>query len=313
MRFALTTHWNSGRHASGEAIVEEILALGIDRIELGYDLTMDLVPGIQAMVAQKAVTVQSVHNFCPVPVGVPRGHPELWLMTSRDRKVWQAAVMHTERTIRFAAQLGARVVVVHAGQVDMRRQTPKLIALCQQGKQYTPRYDRTKIKLQLVREKKAGRHLELLHRALDQLLPVLKETGIRLAIENLPSWESVPTEAEAETLFRRFDTPHLCYWHDIGHGQVRENLGFIGHVRWLEKLRPHLAGVHIHDVAPPAFDHLMPPRGKVKFDRFKNLVGSDTIKVFEPAPGTPAAEIRAGMAVVQAAWETKEGGTADER
>ena len=71
----LSTRWNAGRHLSGEAMLEEILALGLQQVELGYDLRLELVPGVKAMIASGAVKVRSVHNFCPVPIGAPRPHP----------------------------------------------------------------------------------------------------------------------------------------------------------------------------------------------------------------------------------------------
>ena len=68
-------------------------------------------------------------------------------------------------------------------------------------------------------------------------------------------WEALPTEVEMFELLREFGSRRLRYWHDMGHGQIRENMGFINQVRWLEKLQPHLAGMHVHDVARPACDH----------------------------------------------------------
>ena len=75
MEIALTTRWNAGRHRDGQALVEEILGLGFRRIELGYDTRADLLPGIRQMVDTRAVRVDSLHNFCPIPLGAPRGHP----------------------------------------------------------------------------------------------------------------------------------------------------------------------------------------------------------------------------------------------
>ena len=85
MRIALSTRWNAGRHTTGEKLVEEILQCGFTRLELGYDLTIDLVPGVRDMVRTRAITVDSVHNFCPVPVGAPGGSPELFSMASTVR------------------------------------------------------------------------------------------------------------------------------------------------------------------------------------------------------------------------------------
>lgn len=308
MRFALTTRWNSRHHSDGEALVEEILELGIDRLEVGYDLTLDLLPGLLKMVEQGAVAVQSVHNYCPVPLGAPAGHPELWTLASADSRIREFAVSHTRDTIECAARLGASAVVLHCGYVEMRAKTAALMDLAVAGKQYTDRYEKLKLKLQLAREKRASRHVEFLCRGLEQLLPTCERCGVRLGLENLPSWEAVPTELEAQRLFQRFDSKWLGYWHDLGHGQVRENLGFIGHRRWVERLAPHTIGVHIHDVSAPVSDHLMPPRGDLKFGLFKVLARMEILRVFEPAPETPAAEIQAGMDVVRAAWSEPESG-----
>ena len=54
---AISTRWNAGRHRTGEAMLAEILALGLDRVDLGYDLRAELIPGVKAMVASGAVRV----------------------------------------------------------------------------------------------------------------------------------------------------------------------------------------------------------------------------------------------------------------
>ena len=119
MIFAVSTHWNASRHASGETMIAEILELGFKHVELGYDLRLDLVPGVKKMVEEKAVTVLSLHNYCPVPIGAHRGHPELFTLASNDPRDRQSAIQHTEKTIRFAAEVGAKFVVTHAGNVEM--------------------------------------------------------------------------------------------------------------------------------------------------------------------------------------------------
>ena len=284
-------------------MVEEILGLGVKSVELGYDLTADLVPGVMHMVEQGAVKVASVHNFCPVPVGAPYGHPELFQLTSTDKSARESAVRHTTRTIEFAAELGAGVVVVHAGNVDMKRFTPRLISLIMQGKLYGRQFEKTKIKLLIQRDKKVRKHLDHLYAALEELLPKLEQCNVQLALENLPSWESIPTESEMEQIGRHFDSPLIRYWHDIGHGQIRQNLGLTTHIRWLEKLSSMLAGMHIHDVIPPDVDHLMPPDGSVHFDAFTTFAALSVPLVFEPAPGMPAPQLKEGIQIVREAWD----------
>lgn len=301
MLFSLTTHWNAARHTTGEAMIEEILDLGFEQVELGYDLRMDLVPGVQDMVRRKAVTVVSVHNFCPVPVAAPSGHPELFTFTDLDPRVREGAVHHTKKTIRFAADIGARCVVVHAGYVQSPRLSQQLLAVIQEQGPYSRAYEKTKMRLQLTREKRAERHLKLLRRGLDQLVPLLQETGVALALENLPVWESVPTEFEMESLCREYGRP-IRYWHDIGHAQVRQNLGFINQERWLERLNPFLAGMHVHDADALASDHLMPPAGKVDFAALKRFAMMDIIRVIEPAPDAPREHILRGVEYLRGTW-----------
>jgi sugar phosphate isomerase/epimerase len=105
-----------------------------------------------------------------------------------------------------------------------------------------------------------------------------------------------------ETILKRYDSSLIGYWHDTGHGQIRQNLGFISYRLWLDKLAPRLAGLHIHDVLPPARDHLMPPKGKMDFIGFKTYLKPDMALVLEPAPHTPEADIREGAQSIREAW-----------
>jgi sugar phosphate isomerase/epimerase len=302
MIFALSTHWNASRHTSGETMIDEIVALGFQHVELGYDLRLDLVPGVKAKVAEGAIKVLSLHNYCPVPVGAPRGHPELFTMASPDPRDRQSAVQHTERTIRFAVEVGAKNVVTHAGNVEMDHISRELFDLTVAGQQFGPVYERLRLKQQDQRDKRVKKQLQYLDQSIDALMPVLEETGVRLCFENLPTWESIPTELELEQLLQRRNTPRLGYWHDIGHGQIRENMGFVNQERWLERLQPWLAGMHVHDVAPPATDHVMPPLGHINFPRFQRFGALDIVRVIEPSQRTPAEEISAALKFLTETW-----------
>ena len=299
---AVSTRWNAFRHPTGEAIIEEILGLGVDRVELGFDLTVSQAEGVRRMVEQKAVRVDSVHNFCPMPMGVLRASPEVWLPASPDPRERNAAVRHTTNTIQFAASLGASCVVVHAGYVRIRPDTHKLIDFLSSWWHTPERYERRKRKIIARREEAAFDCVENLTHSLDELAPIAGAAGIRLGIELLPTWESIPTEAEAEALMRRYPGGEIVYWHDIGHGQTRENLGFGSHRAGLRRLEPWLAGIHVHDVQPPATDHLPPGQGSVDFRLFKDAFRPGVLAVLEPAPGTTVEHLRDGLAFIRDAW-----------
>lgn len=303
MDIALTTRWNAGRHQDGEAMITEILEMGFTQVELGYDLRMDLVPGVLAMVEQKAVTVGTVHNFCPVPLGAPKGHPELFTFASKDARVRQQAIRHTQRTIEFAQEVGADTVVSHSGNVDMPRFTYDLIELLEKDQAFTPRYEKLKMKLQMKREKKSPKQLNFLRQSLDLVLPALEGTGVVLALENLPTWEAFPTEHEITELLQTYAPQGLRYWHDIGHGQIRENIGMIYLPRWLERLAPYMAGMHVHDVAPVARDHVMPPRGgMVNFEQMAPIAKAVPHRVIEPSPSTPRDDIVQALEYLNKVW-----------
>ncbi|HIE11738.1 MAG TPA: sugar phosphate isomerase/epimerase [Kiritimatiellae bacterium] len=302
MEIGISTRWSAFRHASGENLAAELAELGFRTVELGYDLRAELVPGIQAAVRQQVLRVASVHNFCPVPPNVSRGHPELHSLCALDEDERQRAVEHTIRTVRFAAEMSAAAVVVHAGRVRLPAMTERLAALYERGLRFQPRYERYKLSLLEKRERRSGRYLDQLRRSLEQMIPVLERESVTLALENLPTWESVPTELEMETILREFAGKRIGYWHDLGHARVRENLGFISHLRWLERLSSGVVGIHIHDVLPPIYDHLVPPRGEVPFEQFKNVAKTVSRRIMEPAPSTPAQDVVAGRQYLEKVW-----------
>lgn len=303
MDISLTTHWNASRHNNGRAMIEEILELGFTGVELGYDTRRDLVEGVQAMVQQGAVRVTSLHNFCPVPMGASRGHPELYTFGSLDDRERINAVRCTIQTIELAATVGARVIVSHSGNVTMKRRSGVLKDMLRHNQKFTSKYERTRQKFMVDREKRGRKHLPNLYRSIEELLPHLEQHRVAIALENLPTWEAIPTETEIEALCNHFNSPYVKYWHDMGHGQIRENMGMINHLRWLQRLEPHLGGLHVHDVTLPVKDHTMPPLGHIEFALFKKIGGRrDIPRVIEPRPPTPAEEIVEALRYLREVW-----------
>jgi sugar phosphate isomerase/epimerase len=199
--------------------------------------------------------------------------------------------------------MGAKTIIVHAGNVEMSSMTEKLIALFSESRQFSPAYEKIKTKLMMKRNDRATKHLQHLQVGLEQIVPTLVDAGVVLALENLPSWESLPSEMEMLNLMEDFHCPQIRYWHDIGHGQIRQNLGFISPIRWLERLEPYLAGMHVHDVARPASDHIMPPAGDVDFKIYAPFVKPGLPVVLEPRPGLPAEDIKQAVRLLGELWQ----------
>lgn len=305
MSFSLSTRWNASRHVDGERLIGEIRELGFETVELGHDLRLDLVPGVRKGLAAGTVRAISVHNFCPVPVGFKHGSPDIFSPCSIRPEEWETALRHSCRTLEFAGEVGARWVVLHGGWVEMKACSADLIRRAASGDGPGSRtYEKLRLHQMIEREKKAPRHLNALQKFLENLLPAAEKAGCGLALEIQPLWESVPTELEMLDLLTRMDTSKLRYWHDIGHGQVRENLGFTNHRRWLERLEPFLAGMHVHDVAAPAKDHLAPGQGSLDFSRFAGITTRAIPKVLEPHPLMPGAQLMEGVRWLGEQWKS---------
>jgi sugar phosphate isomerase/epimerase len=191
------------------------------------------------------------------------------------------------------------------GSIDMKDYTDKLKNMVGRGEKGTLKYEKLCAELSQKREAKKGQFVERVYEALRTLLPVAKSRGIRLGIENREALEEIPLESDFGFLFREFTSPAIAYWHDTGHAQIKENLGFIHHVLHLESLRDRLAGFHIHDVQFPARDHCAPGSGTVDFAALKPVVRPAHIKVFEFSPALTVEEVKRGVAHVKRIWGDK--------
>src|SRR4051812_16910687 len=54
-----STCWNSSRHQDGEAMLQEILDLGFERVELGHGIRLSLMEGIQRRFNKGGFTISS--------------------------------------------------------------------------------------------------------------------------------------------------------------------------------------------------------------------------------------------------------------
>jgi hypothetical protein len=75
--YSLSTCWNSARHTDGRAMLREIRDLGFEYAELSHGIRISLVPGILDAVKAGEIKISSVHNFCPLPVGISKPSPNL--------------------------------------------------------------------------------------------------------------------------------------------------------------------------------------------------------------------------------------------
>ncbi|NJN05959.1 MAG: TIM barrel protein [Rhodobacteraceae bacterium] len=144
--------------------------------------------------------------------------------------------------------------------------------------------------------------VDLANDMLKRLIPEAEQRGVRLGIENREALEEIPLDTDFPQLFKKFPSPVAGYWHDCGHAQIKENMGFIQHAMQLEAMAPRLYGFHIHDVQAPARDHCPPGSGMINYTALQPFVRPEHIKVLELSPGVPPAEVLRGFEHIKSLW-----------
>jgi sugar phosphate isomerase/epimerase len=300
--YSFSTCWNSSRHTDGRAMLHEIRDLGFNHAELSHGIRLSLLPGIVQAVDAGDIKISTLHNFCPLPVGITHAAPNLYEFSAERPRDRELAVKHTLKTFDFAERVHASLVVLHLGSMDLKDYGGKLEAMLERGEKDSPKYKKLLAEAELKREARKEKFFERTKETLRQLLPEAEKRGLRLGCENREAVQEIPLEGDFKLFFREFNHPNLVYWHDTGHAQIKENLGFIHHALHLESLADQLAGFHIHDVQFPARDHCPPGSGMIDFAALKPFVKPEHIKVFEFSSKMPVADAKAGIAHVKKIW-----------
>jgi sugar phosphate isomerase/epimerase len=283
-------------------MLREIRNLGFEYAELSHGIRISLLPGILESVDAGEIKISTLHNFCPLPIGVSQANPNLFRFSSLDTRERENAWRYSFKTVEMARRLNAKLVVLHLGSLDMKEYTEKLIDLVGAGQQQTAKYEKLCAEVIDRRELKKEKHLRLANEILGRLAAEAEGLGVKLGIENREALEEIPLESDFTLFFKEFSSPTICYWHDTGHAQIKENLGFIHHAMHLGSLAHRLAGFHIHDVQFPARDHCPPGSGMVDFGALKALVKPEHIKVFELNPGVAAEDLKRGVDHLKGIW-----------
>jgi sugar phosphate isomerase/epimerase len=300
--YSLSTCWNSHRHSDGRAMLREVRELGFEYAELSHGTRITLLPGIIDAVDAGEIKISSLHNFCPLPMGVTYAAPNLFQFSAEKTREREMAIRYTLKTLEFATRVKAPAVVLHLGSIEMKDYSGRLKDLLARGERESPKYEKLCAEVVRKREAKKEKFVERVYDTLRQILPEAEKRGLKLGVENREALEEIPLESDFKFLFREFTSPSLAYWHDTGHAQIKEHLGFIHHALHLESLAGRLAGFHIHDTQFPARDHCAPGTGAVNFAALKPVVKPEHIKVFELSPSLTVEQVKSGADHVRRIW-----------
>ncbi len=299
--YSFSTCWNSARHTDGRAMLREIRELGFDHAELSHGIRISLLPGILEAVDAGEIKISSVHNFCPLPVGVDKPSPNLYEFSSDRDSDRRLALKHTLNTLQFAKRVGAPLVVLHFGSMDLKDYTSKLTELLERGEKGSPKFLKVVAEAEAARAAKKKKFYDRSLDTLRELVGEAKQRGLKLGIEIREAVEELPVESDFAALLKEFPEP-VYYWHDVGHAQIKADLGFIDHAKFLAERADRLAGFHIHDVKFPARDHFPPGGGDVDFAALAPFVKPEHIKVFELSPKVPLDSVTRSVAHLKKIW-----------
>lgn len=303
MKLSLSTNWCNRQITDGAEIAEKALALGFDELELGFRTSYEQVPGFKAMLSK--IPVGSIHAFCPIPLSAPYGHPELFQLASFAPGERALAKAHVANNIRFAAEIGADTIVLHAGRVAFsslfRVMDSSVLraSLAKAGnKSDDAKYSKLLARAQAVRRKRGAKLLEAFKAELEGLVKILEDAHVTLAFENLPYLEGFPDEVEVADVVKHFNSSAIRAWFDTGHHRVRRMHGWIGDDSFIADTSI-FAGMHLNDVVDFTDDHFAPGQGKVDFAALTPLMQSVRHIVFEPNSTVTEDALRSGIKLIR--------------
>jgi sugar phosphate isomerase/epimerase len=289
---SFSTCWNSARHTTGDAMLHEIKTkLGFELIELDHGVRSSLMPGIRQIFDAGEFRFSSLHNFCLLPQAAVAS-PDCYRFSAASAEERERAVTQAFQAIDLAAQLNAAFVVLHMGKVNMSPITDRLIAMAKAGRYLSREYVRMKISAVQERERIAPECLERVKNCLLRVIDYAAPKNIRIGLEARRDYEQIPTERELSGLLEEMNSPQLGYWHDFGHCQVKDNLGFIDHAEWLRSVGARTFGCHVQDCIWPAREGQLPFTGGVDFEKLVPLLPANCLFVWQMNPDRTADAIR---------------------
>lgn len=290
---ALSTCCCSHRHRDGYHMLEKIAEMGFEWTELSHGVRITLVPGIHKAVQDKVIKVISVHNFCPLPHGTQHAAPNLYEPASldeRERKQW---LKYSSQTLEFGAEVGAKYAVIHLGSVHFffkgvadkvhKYQEKNHISDAFRDDKYQNLLQKA---LKKIRKKKQ-RHMDILRRSIDELIPVAERNGIILGLENREDLEELPMDEDMPGLLDEYvDCPNVGFWYDPGHAQEKFDYGVLSPEYNLAACGKHLVGVHFQDYTHDGKGHRPLGEGVVDFDPIFPFLKPQTPCILELSPRT---------------------------
>lgn len=274
---ALSTMWGINRFERFCDFFAAGQEAGFTRFELNHGVNSAMLDGVHL----NGFRITSVHEPCPADVSVAELKKRDWLISATDEENRKNGVEAVRRSIDLARELGASVVIVHPGRVNMDESLESVLSqMYKAGRAGSPGYEQAKARMMAARALRADIHLQAVRRSVDALAEHAQRHGVRLALENRDHYFEIPLLDEMDWLLSLGYDETVGYWHDIGHAEKSEYKGYGPHEEWLERFSHKMMGVHLHDVVGMD-DHLAAGRGDMKWDLVARYLPANVLRTCE--------------------------------
>jgi sugar phosphate isomerase/epimerase len=211
---AFSTSWNAYRFKHGAGLLFEIKQLGFKSIELSFNLTPSLLNSIEKEAAKLGISIQSAHNYCPIPRGLTpqQALPDCYSLASLHEKERLQAVKYTKLSIDTVSRLGAKALVLHCGRVEIPDFTRGLIDLYNQG--LKGQADFIRLKEKMIRHRKALKagFFEQALKSLEELNTYAKIKKVFLGVETRFYHCEIPDIVEIGLILKKFPNSQIYYY-----------------------------------------------------------------------------------------------------
>lgn len=285
---SLSTMWAKNRFNCMGEFVAKAKELGFTSIEPNSVISP---PMLLELIDARAF-ISSIHAPCPVTLS-SQGTPITALsVSSLDKDERKEAVYFAKRTIDLASEVGAKAIVLHMGEVpiDLNLQDT-LYRLYNRSGTNAKEYNLVKEELMQQRRAQALPYLQAAMKSLLELTDYGEKKGIMLGLETRFHFHEIPTLEEMTELLREVRGSLTGYWHDVGHAQMQQKLGFARHEEWLSCFQDRMVGIHLHDVKGVT-DHYPPGEGEIDWGTVAKYLFPEVIKVCEIGEWNEEEELR---------------------
>ncbi len=274
---SLSTMWANGRFTHMAEFAAKLRELGFTHVEPNRLVS----PRMLAELLKTGVPISSIHSPCPAVLSSQGNDVDRLSLSALDVSERVEAVDFTKKTIDLAVNVNARGIVLHMGEVpiDLSLQD-RLHKLHDAGHAQTKEYHRIKERLVHQRASLVQPYVDAAKRSLQELSKYSRQKGIMLGLETRFHFNEIPNRDEMADLLGEVSEQLAGYWHDTGHAEVQQQLGFAFHEEWLSQFRDRMVGIHLHDIRGIS-DHHAPGKGNMNWEMIAKYLPRGIVKVCE--------------------------------